>query len=289
MRGHVFIVHGDLRRLACDAWLLPTDSRLNVEENWRGFPDASSPALPPAAPTEAWRARTERVLKAPDAGPRAPQPWLVNVGSRSPTPVSWFVDGARAFLDAVAADLRGTKPKNGRAAHLVALPVVGTGRGGAKHMAGDVVRELLPALEAKTIEHAIDIALVAIDEPTYASAQAERRARAAVNAPWSEVDARLRASAEALAERASNGKLVLFLGAGVSVGAGLPSWGELLERMAVPAHLSSEERAQLARFDAMDQASILKARIEAASEHADFRAEIVRLARGAHASLTHEL
>jgi hypothetical protein len=213
----------------------------------------------------------------------------VNVGGGTAMPVAWFVDGARAFLDVVAADLRGKKPKYARSVHLVALPVVGTGRGGAKHRAGDVVKELLPLLEQKAAEHAIDIALVAIDEPTYASAQSERKTRAKAHDGWRDLDGHTRKGAEDLADRAASGSLVLFLGAGVSVGAGLPSWGELLERMAEPARLSNEERAQLAKFDAMDQASILKSRIEALTDSRDFRAEIVRLARGAHASLSHSL
>lgn len=34
MPGHLFIVQGDLNRLACDAWLLPTSRTLWVEEHW---------------------------------------------------------------------------------------------------------------------------------------------------------------------------------------------------------------------------------------------------------------
>lgn len=34
MAGHVFIVRGDLTRLACDAWLLPTDKQLTVTPDW---------------------------------------------------------------------------------------------------------------------------------------------------------------------------------------------------------------------------------------------------------------
>lgn len=62
--------------------------------------------------------------------------------------ISWYVRGALMFLEAVAQDItaHGTPPKNGRAKHLVALPLVGTGKGGAFHSAGGVVVALIPEL-----------------------------------------------------------------------------------------------------------------------------------------------
>lgn len=33
--GHVFVVHSDLTRLACDAWLLPCDSEQDIAGSWR--------------------------------------------------------------------------------------------------------------------------------------------------------------------------------------------------------------------------------------------------------------
>lgn len=32
--GHVFVVNGDLSKLACDAWMIPTDDKLSLEPNW---------------------------------------------------------------------------------------------------------------------------------------------------------------------------------------------------------------------------------------------------------------
>jgi hypothetical protein len=34
MSGHLFIVQGDLTRLACDAWLLPTGRSLLIRNHW---------------------------------------------------------------------------------------------------------------------------------------------------------------------------------------------------------------------------------------------------------------
>ncbi len=35
MPGHVFIAQGDLRRLACDLWLLPCDASLRITRGWQ--------------------------------------------------------------------------------------------------------------------------------------------------------------------------------------------------------------------------------------------------------------
>lgn len=68
--------------------------------------------------------------------------------------------------------------------------------------------------------------------------------------------ARLCGAALELAQRATADELALFIGAGVSVGAGLPAWQELLtslaERDDVP--LGPGEVLQLKRLDLPDQA-----------------------------------
>lgn len=33
-RGHLYVVDGDLTRIACDAWLLPTDDDFDITEAW---------------------------------------------------------------------------------------------------------------------------------------------------------------------------------------------------------------------------------------------------------------
>jgi len=78
--------------------------------------------------------------------------------------------------------------------------------------------------------------------------------------------ARLCGAALELAQRATADELALFIGAGVSVGAGLPAWQELLtslaERDDVP--LGPGEVLQLKRLDLPDQASVLCSRLGAA-------------------------
>jgi hypothetical protein len=34
MSGHVYVAQGDMRSIACDAWLLPTDKDRKVSDGW---------------------------------------------------------------------------------------------------------------------------------------------------------------------------------------------------------------------------------------------------------------
>ena len=174
MPGHVFVVRGDLRRLACDAWLIPCSRRARPGSEWF-LPGYAGPRQ-----GEPFDYEGPRVQPLHGPVPGLPQPWLGLIGSGG-RPVGWYADGAVQFLDTAAAAIveSGEEPRFGRDAYLLALPVVGTGKGGAAHLAGEVVQELLPRLEAfaaRTFDggEVFDVALVCWDAATHAAAQAER-------------------------------------------------------------------------------------------------------------------
>lgn len=252
MSGHVFIVRGDLRRLACDAWLMPCSRNARPMGGWF-LPDDDGPRW--GTP---FTDGGPRVHPLGDPAPGRPRRWLTLIG-RSRQAGSWYADGAAEFLDTAAADLAaaGTPPLFGRARPLLALPVVGTGYGGAAALAGEVVQELLPRLRAFVAgPSAHDVALVCFDAATHAAAQAER-ARAA---GWpTDLTPALRAEADRLAAHALRGDLALFLGAGVSMAAGLPGWAGLLAELADRAGASADGRAALAEVrSALDQATVVE-------------------------------
>jgi hypothetical protein len=257
--GHVFIVHGDLTQLACDAWLLPCDVRMRPARHWLATlgERVDSPRWP--EPNFEWGAGRQRAMKVTDWPDDLPRPWVGNVGASSRTGVGWYIAGAEEFLRRATDDLAGTKPHNGRAKHLVALPVVGTGFGGARRRAGDVVRELIPALLKHAQERDVDVALVTNEGLTFAAAEAQRGTS---RAQWPELDDARWAASDRLAHVAADGELVLFLGAGVSMGAGLPSWGGLLDVMAREAGMSEGEIASLGRLHPLDQARLIELRLE---------------------------
>lgn len=258
MAGHVFIVRGDLRRLACDAWLIPTSGRARPGSEWF-LPGYDGPRQ-----GEPFADGGPRVQPLLDPARGRPRPWLGRIGSRG-RDVSWYADGAAEFLDTAATAIAavGEPPLFGRARPLLALPLVGTGKGGAAEMAGEVVQELLPRLRTFAGRsfggREFDVALVCLDAATHAAAQAERVRRA----DWpTDLTDGLKAEADRLATHALRGELALFLGAGVSTAAGLPGWGGLIDRLAERAGMSADERAALGEVKSvLDQATLVERRL----------------------------
>ena len=118
--------------------------------------------------------------------------------------------------------LKRGKPKNRRERHFLALPVIGTGGGGAKGMTGEVVEKLFDVLNESTRK--VDCVLVAADEATYAHAQTVRTF----------INSQIKRSStqpKDLAELGASGQLSLFFGAGTSIPSGLPDWEGLLNAM----------------------------------------------------------
>lgn len=261
--GHVFIVHGDLTRLACDAWLMPCGRNAVPQPHWWTEVE-TSPGFTWPEPPEEWSYAGRRCFKLYDRhyselGHPLPTPWVTNVGGGRHSDVKWFLEGVREFMMRVA-DGEITEPLFGRARPLVALPLVGTGYGGARQRAGQIVRELLPMLYESAQTYGFDIALVAYELTDYAAAQRERRDfHRHQSSRWPSLSRELRKKACELADRASAGELVLFLGSGVSQGAGLPTWGALLEGLASDPALSHSLNWQdLSNWGYADQARIIE-------------------------------
>jgi len=251
--SHVFITWGDLTRLACDAWLVPTDSRLVLEAPWAEYVRA------PAAP-EGWGAPGARVVEGTRRKERDERtPWLLDVGGSPGTDLQWYVDGVRQFVNAAAARVKGRQPLFGRAKPLLAMPLVGARYGGSAERAGQLVSRLLPVLGELAATHESDLALVLYSARAFAGAQAARRH--AGGRPSPELSARAVQEAERLARLAAEGRLVLFLGAGVSAGAGLPTWNDLLDLLAAEAGIKDAERRSLARLEERDRALVIEGRL----------------------------
>jgi hypothetical protein len=171
---------------------------------------------------------------------------MLNVGGWEGVPDEWYHEGVREFFSKVAVDLKSRKPLHGRLRHLVVLPIVGIGRGGLAEKAGTAVMHLLPVLYKLANVYGLDVALAAPEPGSFAAAQAARHkllhAKVVTeNQAWpQELSMDRRAKADELARYASQGKLALFLGAGVSTSAGLPDWKGLLDQVARRAGMTHE-------------------------------------------------
>lgn len=293
MPGHVFILHADLTRQACDAWLMPCGISGRPKLHWLSEHEIDSRRPWPALP-QGWGYEGVRCLKLhttrryDERGIPQPIPWLVNVGGGPESTPQWYVEGVRQFMAAACADEDVRTPLHQRERPLIALPIVGTGFGGMRQRGGEMVRVLLPELYEAAATYDVDIALVALAHADFTAAQRERRSyHQQGHARWPELDPELRARADELAMRASDGALVLFIGSGVGVGAGLATWGEFLRQLGqlAPEGLSLDWE-QLGAWSYADQARILERSF--GSREAVCEA-ISQLLRRRHYSLTHSL
>jgi len=117
----------------------------------------------------------------------------------------------------------------------VVLPLVGTGQGGLGARRGLVVSKLVPRLIELARTAAFDVALVLKDRRDFAAVQSARTRAVDAGDPdagWEALPEHLRKEADRLGIRAARGELSLFLGSGVSAPVGLPSWPDLMTRMA---------------------------------------------------------
>ena len=145
----------------------------------------------------------------------------------------------REFLDVAMTELKQHQPRpaNQRERYLLAVPVLGTGSGGAIDLTGQVIAKVLEILRdfaatSSSIKAKVDCVLVCADAGTYTQAQRIRYEQQdcfpCFDAMMAGTNNKLGAEAKRLIELASSGQLSLFLGAGVSVGSGLPTWFQFL-------------------------------------------------------------
>ncbi len=282
--GHVFIARGDLTRLWCDAWLMPCDGTFEPRAHW--YQRLVGGQFGP--PRSEFLEESHRVRRTRDWPKNVPQPWLVDVGGGRDAPAEWFVEGVREWLDSSIEYIRANRVAE-RTKPLIAIPLVGTGYGGASNRAGQVVRVLLPVLYELTERHDVDIALITHDGPAYAAALAER-ARVSAQRAWPvELGAERRQEAERLATHARAGNLVLFAGAGVSMAAGLPGWAELLIALAKEARITKNETAGDAfrALASLDRARLVESRLQAQGGRTIGEAAAEFIGRHEHYALGH--
>lgn len=271
MPGHLFITRGDLQHLSCDAILVPSGvwngQRGHVQGPWRPLTGATSEgfvSLP--ADDHDWAVLPVRDGLWPDPGV-----WLGHTGDLDRRPVDdaatlvAFIERAGAAV-AQGLSTRPSRPSDGSDrplgsdVPLLGVPVVGTGGTNRREIRGEVMATLVKALVSAVATADVDIVLVTREEGHYSAAQ---QARARYSGPQSDLGGELTDPLEALIAEARRERLVLFLGAGVSMGAGLPSWSALLDQLVQLAGLEHTLPPETRRgLDIRDVATLVKLALE---------------------------
>jgi hypothetical protein len=262
--GHLFLVNGDLTKIAADAVLIPTDAYFQVEAEWHGL------VTPADVAGLRWPSGV-RCMPLNAAADDLGRVWIGNLGGVAETQVDWYLEGVRQFLKHTTS----VAPRG--PVRRVALPLVGTGAGGAAFKAGGLCLSLIKMLRDQAEELGIDIVLVLWGERPFAAAQRARRDLA--ERKGAELPSHLLEAVDRLAARARNQELVLFMGAGASAGAGLHTWGQLLDELAARAGVGEQHRPALRELDFRDRAAVLERAL--ASRAKDLRQETAEILGGA--------
>jgi hypothetical protein len=230
--GHVFVVQGRMENLDSDAVIVTTDLSFSVGGHWAptlGLPDVGFDEAVNALQPDGWRARRwGRATAAGTAEPPKPT-WFMDVAYYFSRSLTEDLDGVMARLRRVLAEVKELRAGQGRSHVLVSMPLLGTGYGGFGPIRGQVIDTQLRVCREESAALGIDIVIVANSTSDYTALQERRRELGSEDVTLTPA---LRAAAQQLAAVARSGDLALFLGAGVSIGAGLPSWSSLLGNLA---------------------------------------------------------
>lgn len=256
-RSHTFVIHGDISKIHADGYVIPADSRLIFEERWQGILGGQPQPryhLPRAGDP---RRITWGVVTEPAPGRSADDPHpdhrlmlVTDIASGSES-LAQMTSGLELALDEAAAhwheghDSRRSRP-------LLAMPLIGSGRGGFRGVQGRVVKALLETLDERVPGLPFDVVLVCFTRAQYSAVQSTRAsARLCLPALPPTLDR----AAVTLADFAATESLGVLFGAGVSIPLGLPDWSALLRALA--SGTTFEDLGDLSGLDPMDAASLL--------------------------------
>ncbi|QYG95203.1 SIR2 family protein [Iamia sp. SCSIO 61187] len=215
----------------------------------------------------------------------APGIWLGHTGEEGHEPVEWFVTAIERFIRAAGSARRPGPRPLADDRPLLGVPLVGIGRGGRAGDKGEVVEAVVSAAATAAALRDVDVTLVVREASEYSAVQQARTGLG--HDLWGDISAPLRMRAADLGHRARSGGLVTFMGAGTGIGAGLPGWTDLLDRLARDAGMTGADRKAVGKLDSRDAAAVIERRL--VSQGIDLCAAIEPLVTSSHVSLMHQL
>ena len=242
LQGHLFVLMGDIFHLQCTARVVSAEGgvRLVPGRVWRrpGLPTRPDEPLSPDAYFGRW---TKGIN--PPVGQPEPETWVVDVtDGRHSTPPKLCARICKLITTIIEEDRkeRANDPRGSRPPLHIALPFLGTGGAGAYDVRDHLLRLYLSDLGRIAQQEGVAISLVFnntnLGKSGYATAQMLRQreiAQTFANHGGLE-------SLENVRENLMSGRLAIFVGAGVSLSAGLPGWAKLLRHL----HRQIEKKSQ---------------------------------------------
>lgn len=250
--GHVFVTRGNITRLKVDAWVLPTDRDVRIEDSWFSAAftrDRVTQAISAGA-LEDFRAEREFAVALP-VEPGAPTPVLTAV----PYEGSAGFEGLRARVLAGLGRAAEVAKAGGSRRPLIATPAFGVRGGGANLQRGEVIAGILAAAGEAAQSHEVDVVVCLQRDVDHALAQKARLAAWETAPP---IPAAQLETVRRLADLIADGTLVPFMGSGVSASAGLPTWLELLDLLASDLPGRPDKKDWFKKLSALDQAHIVR-------------------------------
>lgn len=248
-------------RLRCDAWLLPSDEQGYVESPWFSMVGLAGPGR-----LADWSNVPDAMVQPWPPDPQSESAPLLFIGAVG-MPFGQVVDTA-GWIDhvisvatefAALASAAITEPGDGSTKR-IALPVIGTGHAGLADDAGALLGPLIRALEQAARDHCVDVVLCVVDDLLWSAAQ-HVRVLDDDHSSW-DLPQHLIDLAHDLASHVNDGHLVLFLGAGISADAGLPSWTSLLRDIGTRLGIDDAQLEQVISLDPRDAAAWLRRRAD---------------------------
>jgi hypothetical protein len=260
-KGHVFVTMGDLLNFKSDAWLLPVDRRASPGTRWTKFLPGLADAIDADEYVQSIRDESAFAYALRMWPASSSIPVLTAVPMTGITDADELLPRFRAFLEVatVAANKRRVTPADQASPPVLATPFFGTGHGGGNIYRGAILKVLLKEAYRHADEAGVDIVFVLQDPAAFALAQQQRREGGTA---WAALTPSLLAKGKELGEIARSGRLVPFMGAGISISAGAPTWSQLLGRLAGAAGLSEPEKKALEELSNLDQAAVLRSYFE---------------------------
>ena len=298
--GHLFVVQADLTKLVVSDAIVPCDPNLNFHEGFTALLATTRPGTYTSSratyrqPSQAvavspglWRAKGHRQVST--------RVWLLD-SSTGTGPGTGSTDSLPDLMARISAAIQSiatsahdeatigdqNRPEVSPRRPSIGLTLMGIKEGGYEDQYAAVIGTTIETFEGICGRLDVDIVLSLLDRADYAAVQNLRRDRL-VDANWSDAEA----EAKRLARLAAQGNLVLFIGAGASVDAGLDDWKGLLLHLAETTGLELTDRQAFFELDPRDQALLIGSGPNA--READLRQQIARAFQSDRYPLTQAL